>query len=112
MVALYGQLLGVKAIMPAPMSIASFRTHVFGDQSKDPEIEQYTNLLRPFLINVINDVNNLGPAILRSQITAKGANLDTLDLTTLHDGVAKVYLCHQNLNQPLGQPHKVRYKKF
>ena len=112
MAASHVQLPGVQAIVPASTPIASFRTHVFGDQLKDPDLGQYTNLLRPFLIDVNNAGSNLGPTILRSQIAAKGANLYPLALEILHDGVAKVYLCPQKLDQPLGQPHNVRYDKF
>ena len=112
MAALYGQLSGVQAIVPVPTPIVSFRTHVFSNQSKDPKIRKYSNLLSPFLIDVNNAGNNLGPAILRSQIAAKGANLDPLDIEILHDGVAKVYLCPQNLDHPLGQHQNIRYNKF
>ena len=86
------QLLGFQAIMPDPTPIASFRNHVFGNQSKDTELGQYTDLLIPFLVDVKNYSNNLGPYILRSKIVAWGESLDTLFLATLHDVVAKVYL--------------------
>ena len=81
--------------MPAPTPIASFRTHVLGNQTKDPELGQYANLLSPFLIDVNNTDNNLGPAFLRSQIVEKGGNLDPLALAILHDGVDKVYISPQ-----------------
>ena len=112
MAASHGQLPGVQAIVPAPMLIVSFRTHVFGDHSKDPNLGHYANLLRPLLIDVNNAGNNLGPYILGFHITAEGANLDPLSVAILHDGVAKVYMCPQNLHQPLGQPHNIRYNKF
>ena len=92
MASLHGELHGVHYIVHVPMPIVSFRTHAFGDQSKDPELEQSANLLSPFLIDVNNAGNNLGPAITRSQIAAKGANLDPFALAILHDEVAKVYL--------------------
>ena len=112
MAPLQGRLPGVLDIMPAPTPIVSFITHVFGDQSKDPELGQYANLLSPFLINLNNAGNNLCPAIIRSQITEKRANLDPLALAIFHNGVAKVYLCPQNLDQPLRQPHNVLYDKL
>ena len=108
----HGQLTGVQTIVPAPTPTVSFKTHVFGYQSKDPELGQYANLLSPFLIDVINAGNNLGPAIIRSQIAAKEEILDPLGLEILRNGVAKVYLCPQKLDQPLGQPHNVRYHRF
>ena len=112
MAALYRQLPGVQAILHVPTSIVRFRTHVFGHQSNDSELRQYANLFRPFLVDVNNAGNNLGLAIIRSQIAAKGVNLDPLALAILHDGVVKVYLCPQNLDQPLGQPHNVLYDKL
>ena len=92
MAALHRQLPGVQAIVSAPTPIVSFRTDVFGDQSKDPELGQDANLLSPFLLYVHKSGNNLGPAILRSQISEKGANLYFLYPAILHDRVAKVYL--------------------
>ena len=112
MAALHGQLPGVQTIVPAPTPIISFRSHVFGDQSKNPEIGQYVNLLIPFLVDVKNYGNNLGPAILRYQIAEKGLNLYPLALSILHDVVAKVYMCPQKLDQPLGQPQNIRYGKL
>ena len=92
MAALHGQLPGFQDILPAPNPIVSFRTHVFGDQSKDPNLRQYANLLSPFLIDVKNSGNNLGPDIIRSHITSKGVNLDPFYLAILYGLVAKVYL--------------------
>ena len=112
MSALHVQIPGVLAIMPAPTPIVSLRTHFFCNKSKDPELGQYANLLSPFLINLNNAGNNLCPAIIRSQITEKRANLDPLALAIFHNGVAKVYLCPQNLDQPLRQPHNVLYDKL
>ena len=66
MAALHGRLPGFLAIMPAPTPIVIFITHVFGDQSKDPDIGQYTNLLSLFLIDINNAGNNLCPDIIRS----------------------------------------------
>ena len=81
MAALHGQLPGILAIVPLPTPIVSFRTHVFGDQSKDPELGQYANLLSPFLIDINNARNNSCPAIIRSG--AQFIPMDKLDLVLI-----------------------------
>ena len=86
--------------VPTLATPVSFCTHVFNDPQKDPEGENCANLLNPFLV----DTANVTPAVLRNQIATKGATLDPLALALLHDGVAKVYLCPQRLDQLLGQP--------
>ena len=99
-------------LVPTPTAPVSFRTHVFNDPQKDPELGSCHNLLNPFIIDIANPGNNIAVATLRNQIAAKGAALDPLALAILSDGKAKVYLCPQRLDQPLGQPPHNRYDTF
>ena len=56
---LHGRIPGALDIVPVPTPIVSFRTHLFGNQSKDPELEKYANLLSLFLVDINNAGNNL-----------------------------------------------------
>ena len=105
-----GASLPAGGLLPAPMPHVSFCTpHIFSNASNNPEAAKYANLLKPFLIGVNNTGNNTVPATLCNQIAAKGANLDPLALTIYHNGVAKIYLCLQRLDQPLGQSAHQHY---
>ena len=79
--ALHGQLPGVLAIVPAPTPIVSFRTHVFGDQSKDPELRQYANLLSLFLIDINMPATNYAQLLLGLEHFCRP--MDTLDLVLI-----------------------------
>ena len=68
-------------LLPTPMPIVTFCTHVFSNLANDPEAGNYANLLNPFLIDILNTGNNTAPATLQNKIVAKGANWS---LSTCH----------------------------
>ena len=86
--------------MPAP-PIASF-VQAFNDPSKDPLQGQYAGLIQTFAIVSNNAPTNVSPQTLCEFVAAAGTQQNLVALTYIHEGIAKVLLCPQRLDQALG----------
>ena len=90
----------------------TFASHVYNDPSKDTDHGNYAPLLAPFIIDPNNVGNSLTPKEIQNCINGRSTAMDPLGLGILVEGKIKVYLCPQQLDQPLGQPDHARWGRF
>ena len=90
----------LRLAMPAP-PVASF-VQAFNDLSKDPLQGQHAGLFDSFAINPNNAQASVSPQALRDLVAAAGTQGNLMALTYIQEGVGKVLLCPQQLDQALG----------